>query len=93
MTATVKDMLEEANRIVPKVTAEEARALCVVSALKLESGDELSASCARAEGHRCARSWRVFPDAEFGHVAGHPTLSDRDGAVVVALAERGLIKD
>ncbi len=71
--------------------ADEIRALFVVSAVELRAGDSLAATIAPATGQRCARSWRIFPDAEFGHVPGHETLSDRDGAVVAALAERGLL--
>ena len=69
--------------------AGELRALFVVSAVTLAPGEELAATVARATGQRCARSWRVFPEAEFGHVAGHPTLSDRDGQVVAALVAKG----
>ncbi|MBI5831392.1 MAG: isoleucine--tRNA ligase [Armatimonadetes bacterium] len=71
--------------------AGEIRALFVVSSVEVVPGDEVGVVCARAAGQRCARSWRVFPDADFGNIAGHETLSDRDALVVEALAERGLL--
>ena len=71
--------------------ADEIRALFVVSSVQVVAGEALSVTCARAEGQRCARSWRVFPAAEFGTIPGHETLSDRDALVVEALAERGLL--
>ncbi|NUQ00528.1 MAG: isoleucine--tRNA ligase, partial [Armatimonadetes bacterium] len=64
--------------------AAELRALLVVSAVELQAAtaEETEVSVARAEGHRCARSWRVFGPSEFGNEPGHPEVSDRDAAVV-----------
>ncbi len=68
----------------------ELRALFVVSAVVVRPGDgELAVTVSRAAGRRCARSWRVFSEAEFGQVAGHPEVSNRDGEVVEWLRAAG----
>jgi len=70
--------------------ASELRALFVVSAVVVSAGDgELAVTVSRAAGRRCARSWRVFSEAEFGQVAGHPEVSNRDGEVVEWLKAEG----
>lgn len=68
--------------------ADELRGLFVVSAVTVEEGPG-GVTVARAEGRRCERSWRIYPEAEFGGVAGHPTVSTRDGAVVEWLKAEG----
>ncbi len=72
--------------------AGEVRAFLVVSQVSWAVGDEaVEVAVAKASGNRCERSWRVFPEAEFGHVPGHPELSDRDGEVVRWLIEQGRV--
>lgn len=72
--------------------AGEVRAFLVVSAVSWTVGQEVAVEVAQAEGQRCARSWRIFPPAEFGHVAGHPELSDRDAEVVEWLVAHGRVQ-
>jgi isoleucyl-tRNA synthetase len=68
--------------------------LCIVSQAKLESGAgpsgafrlsevaDVAVVPAKAEGRRCARSWKVLPDV--GSDARYPDLSPRDAEAVAA---------
>ncbi len=59
------------------------RKLLVVSSVAVAvSETELLVEVERAQGQRCERCWRIWPDSQFGNVAGHPTVCDRCAQVV-----------
>lgn len=77
----------EAHPIVT-LTSEQKTALgdndladiCIVSAVTLKDGDELSVEFAKAEGQKCERCWKISP--EVGSDVEFPTLTPRDADAV-----------
>ncbi len=56
-------------------------------AFRLADVAEVAVVPTRAEGRKCARSWRIVADV--GSVAGYPDVSARDAAALIELAARG----
>ena len=99
LEAAPKVYISDAD-LLEAVTGEDFAEICITSSIEVIAGDGpadafrlddvrgVAVVFARAEGRRCARSWKILPDV--GSDAEYPDLSPRDAQAMLERKAAGL---